>query len=117
MALRGANEHLARLRRLAGSRVRAEVFQVLQAGGERIRDEARATVSRDTGELARSITLQADQRELSVEVSANAPYAAELEFGNSRIQERPFLRPAVEKHRAAILNDIAQAVRKISRTS
>lgn len=34
-----------------------------------------------------------------VHVTSNAPYSAALEFGTSKIEERPFMRPATEKNR------------------
>lgn len=53
----------------------------------------------DTGRLAGSI--QADIRGREAEVSANAEYAAFLEFGTQDMEARPFLFPALEKERPA----------------
>ena len=88
------------------------VFAALQQGGERIAADARANVSRDTGELAGSISVEADPASLSVRVTASAPHAADVEFGNSRREERPFLRPALERNRAGITRDVARAARR-----
>lgn len=52
----------------------------------------------DTRLLDTSIdtTIEAPGR---VNVTSNAPYSAHLEFGTSRMAERPFMRPALEKKR------------------
>lgn len=47
-----------------------------------------------------------------VNVESTAPYAAILEFGGSRISERPYMRPAVNKKRAEASELIAEAVRR-----
>jgi len=49
---------------------------------------------------------------LKVEVSANAPYAHDLEYGNSKIEERPFMRPALAKNRDEINSNITGAVNR-----
>lgn len=45
-----------------------------------------------------------------VEVSANAPYAAAQEFGNSRLPARPYMRPALQAKRARISELIKEAI-------
>ena len=53
------------------------------------------------------------QCEAKAEVSANAPYAVDQEFGNSKIEERPFMRPAVRNtaaERAQIWGQLAASL-------
>lgn len=68
----------------------------------------------DTHVLDRSIETVA-VGPLKVEVSANAPYAAFQEFGTSRMAERPYMRPAVEKNRVAVTKLVSDAVIKVAR--
>lgn len=65
--------------------------------------------------LANNIeTVQVEK--LKVEVSSNAPYAAALAFGTSKMAERLNLRPAVAKVRAegGIAKEIVAAVNSVS---
>lgn len=50
-----------------------------------------------------------------VHVTSNAPYSAFLEFGTSRMAERPFMRPAAEKFRSKLVGRVKNAVVKITR--
>ncbi|PRD41409.1 hypothetical protein C5748_22025 [Phyllobacterium phragmitis] len=69
----------------------------------------------DTGDLIRSIetTVEA-QNPPTVHVTAGgpvAPYAAYLEYGTSKMAERPFMRTAAEKNRAKVAKKVAAAVK------
>lgn len=48
-------------------------------------------------------------------VSSNAPYASALEFGTSRMQARPYMRPALEKNRERIAKRLAAAIDQANR--
>lgn len=113
--IRGAKEHSRRLARLQGSGVEREVGSALFAAGNLIQVEAQISITTgavsgaqhvpskpgeppkaDTHRLADNIeTLQV--KPLVVEVSSNAPYSADLEWGTSKMGERPFMRPARAK--------------------
>ena len=54
----------------------------------------------DTGTLARSIDMDINEQELSVDVGTNVFYAKWLELGSSIAKARPFLLPALDKHKA-----------------
>jgi HK97 gp10 family phage protein len=68
--------------------------------------------NRDTGTLDTNIetTIEA-QNPPTVHVTSNAPYSAALEYGTSKMAERPFMRPATEKNRKKVGQKVAQAVR------
>lgn len=66
--------------------------------------------NRDTGQLDQSVIARRRGRVRS-EVSANAPYALFLEFGTSRMAERPFMRPATRRTRRQITTLVQRAVR------
>jgi HK97 gp10 family phage protein len=112
--IRGQAKHTARLKRMTGARMVDEVGKALFAAGSMIEIEAEISITRgsvsgknhvpsrpgeppnrDTGQLDNSIETNRVEP-LKVEVSANAPYAAALEFGTSKMRERPFMRPAVK---------------------
>lgn len=50
-----------------------------------------------------------------IHVTSNAPYSAALEFGTSKMVERPFMRPALEKNRESITRTLADLQARISR--
>lgn len=47
---------------------------------------------------------------LKVEVSSNAPYASALEFGTSKMAERPYMRPATNRTRKEVVDGVRRAV-------
>lgn len=63
----------------------------------------------DTHILDRSIEVH-QGAPLKVEVSANAPYASALEFGTSKMTERPFMRPAANAKRKRVTELVGKAV-------
>ncbi len=65
----------------------------------------------DSGNLVASILF--DVRDMEVEVGSIInipPYPTYLEEGTDKMEPRPFLEPAVEKHKDEIVNDIGQNV-------
>ena len=64
--------------------------------------EAPAT---DTGFLVNTIQSKRDGAEARVDVYSD--YAAALEFGSSKMAARPYLRPAMDEHKDAIIEAVA----------
>ncbi len=64
--------------------------------------EAPAT---DTGLLINSIESKRDGAEARVDV--HSEYGAPLEFGTSKMAARPYLRPAMDEHRDAIVEAVS----------
>ena len=64
----------------------------------------------DTGLLRSRIEVN-QVAPLRVQVSSNAPYAAALEFGTSKMAERPYMRPATQRKRKEIVALVQKAVR------
>ena len=122
----GAKAHANRLKKLTGETMIREVGKALFEAGEMI--EAEAGVSITAGSLsgknhkpsAPGQPPNADSRTLDgniettqpapliVEVSSNAPYAAALEFGTSKMAARPYMAPARDAKR----KEVTQLVRK-----
>ena len=65
--------------------------------------------NRDTGTLDGSIETRKTGR-LTAETVSEAPYSAALEFGTSKMYERPFMRPTAKEQRPKILQLIARLV-------
>jgi HK97 gp10 family phage protein len=118
----------ARIRGVAGEEVIRRVGAALYVGGEAIRAEAAHLITEgavsgkghvpslpgeapneDTGTLRTHIeTTQVAP--LKVEVSSNAPYAAALEYGSSKMAERPYMRPATDRKRKEVVEGVRKAV-------
>lgn len=131
----GVRRTKTKLGQLQGEAVIRNVGRALFAGGNMIQTEAQLSITRgavsgkghvpsrpgeppnqDTGVLANNIeTVQVGP--LKVEVSSNAPYAAALEFGTSKMAERPYMRPAVAAKRDEVTELVRRAVSSAIRTA
>lgn len=129
----GGKAFKAKLARITGDEGKRQIGAALFAGGQILEVEAALSITNgavsgknhvpskpgeppnsDTHLLDRSIeTVQVEQ--LHVEISANAPYAVALEFGTSKMAERPYMRPATAKTRKEITSLVRRAVTKIAR--
>lgn len=113
--MKGREAHRQRLRRLSGPDVVKAAGRVLYVGADMIRSEAFHSISagsvsgkghvpsqpgeppnRDTGVLQANLKAEL-VAPLEAQVTSEAPYAAALEFGTSRMEARPYLRPARDK--------------------
>lgn len=111
MTMKGKDAHLRRLKNLSDGAVKA-AGRVVYVGSDMIRAEAFRSISagsvsgkghvpsrpgeppnRDTGVLQAHLTNKLVSPVIA-EVRSEAPYAAELEFGTSRVAARPYMRPA-----------------------
>ncbi|BEV00077.1 HK97-gp10 family putative phage morphogenesis protein [Novosphingobium olei] len=125
----------ARLKALAGPEVIKAARRVLYVGSDMIRAEAFRSISegsvsgkghvpskpgeppnRDTGVLQAGIENRMVS-DLEAEVSSNAPYAAPLEFGTSRMEARPYMRPARDKMAPEVQRLFASEIGKLAKRS
>lgn len=108
---------------------RARISQAVFVGADMIATEAALSITKGSisgkshvpsrpGEPPNADTRQLDKSivavrtgELQAEVRVNAPYAAALEYGTSRMAARPFLQPAVDKTRAEVIGLFFQAIK------
>lgn len=129
--IRGAKEFSCKLKRIAGTGKEAKIGKALFVAGNSIQVEAQISITAGAvsgkghvpskpGEPPNADThLLADNIEtvqvapLRVEVSSNAPYSAALEFGTSKMAERPFMRPAVAKTRKEVTDLVRGAMKKV----
>lgn len=130
----GRKQHEDHLRRLTSARSSAALTRGLYVAGQEIEIEAEHSITEgsisgkghvpsrpgeppnaDTRLLDTSIhTTIVSQSPPKVHVTSNAPYSAALEFGTSKMEERPFMRPAVAAKRKRAAEIIASVIRKIT---
>jgi HK97 gp10 family phage protein len=129
----GAREHGRRLAR--AREVNRAIVAALYTGGQMIEIEAENSITSgsvsgknhvpslpgqppnaDTRLLDTNIETTVQNRNRpEVHVSSNAPYASYLEFGTSKMAERPYMRPAARRHERAIGALVERAVSRIIR--
>tara|TARA_Y100001951_G_scaffold100969_1_gene105156 strand:- start:2823 stop:3167 length:345 start_codon:yes stop_codon:yes gene_type:complete len=109
------------------------IGQALFAGGELIQTHAQRSITEgavsgkghvpslpgeppnaDTHHLANNIETTQPRPDL-VEVRSNAEYAAALEFGTSRMAERPYMVPARNKKRREVTELVIEAVNHLAK--
>lgn len=131
----GADKHSKRLKRMASAENAQAIAAALYAGGQRIEIDAEISITTgsvsgknhvpsapgqppnaDTRTLDTNIeTRIVPSRNPRVNVESLAPYSAALEFGTSRMAERPFMRPAAERNRRKISEDVRAAANRVNR--
>lgn len=62
----------------------------------------------DTGELIRSVMFDVRDMEIEIGSLGGAPYSKHLEFGTKKMEARPFVNPAVEKHEDEIVDRVGK---------
>ena len=131
--IRGRKAAQINIRNVAVDKVR-QVGAALFAAGEIIKADAQVSITtgavsganhvpsapgqppnEDTGTLRNSIILT-QPAPLRVRISANAPYAAFLEFGTSRMAARPFMGPAARKNKKVVRALVANAVKTATKS-
>lgn len=129
--MKGAARHSARLKRLQGlgRKLRTVVYSAadilaaeaavsITAGGafgkSHVPSLPGEPPNADTGTLDRSIHVEPVD-DLTAKVVADAPYAASLEYGTSKMVERPFMRPAAKKVRPKMEKLIVAAIKQETR--
>ena len=133
MPIKGAQRHSARLKKLAT--VRPTVAQIVFAAADELAAEAAISITTgavsgkqhqpskpgdppmaDTGALARSIHVARKSRKsVSARGVADAPHAMALEYGTSKMAERPFMRPAVARVEPKMKASIERAIERAKR--
>lgn len=111
MAMKGKDKHLRRLQTLSDPTGPAN--QVLRVLAQKIRSDAHKSITagsvsgknhvpsapgeppnNDTGGLAKGLIDETFPAELRAEVRAETEYSSALEYGTSKMEARPFMRPA-----------------------
>lgn len=134
VTIKGAKEHSDRLKRIAQG-VNAAVVRALYAAGQQIEIEAERSITEGSvsgkfhvpsnpGEPPNANTRHLDtniettivsEDPPRVNVTSHAEYSAALEFGTSKMAERPFMRPATAKKKGAAVALVTAAVNKLNK--
>lgn len=131
-AVSGAKTHrnrLARMRRVknpvmralyeAGEVVRADIANSIKAGAisgpGHIPSRPGEPPNADTHHLDLNIDVRVNPSRLSVSIISLARYSAALEFGTSRMIERPYMGPGLRRNRNRVVYGIVQAVNETVR--
>jgi HK97 gp10 family phage protein len=131
MPIKGADKHVARLRKLGGPEATRIAGAIVYEGADMIRAEAFRSIS--AGSVSgkghvRSLPGEPPNREfgglqagfetiqtgpLTAEFRSESDHAAPLEFGTSKMAARPYVRPARDKLAPAIRARFAEQMNKL----
>ena len=75
--------------------------------------DAKTLAPVDTGNLRNSITTDARQGDLVAVVEATADYAAYIEWGTSKMQPQPFMRPSQDRNTEPFMQALAQLIEEV----
>lgn len=112
-ALKGAQELERVLKRASDAVARESLVEATAAGAKVIVDGARRRAAKDTGKGAESIHATVTERSRfsvtqSIGPSKNAFYMRFVEFGTVKTAARPFLRPALDEERDAVIRKVGR---------
>ena len=135
MKITGDRRHRQRIQRLKGQALVSELGKRVKAAGFQLEGEAAYLITKgsiqgkghipskpgeppnkDTGFLIER-TKYRPTGVLSGVVESDAPYSVVLEFGGSKVEERPFMRPAAATVREHYAINIKTGVNKVIRRS
>ncbi len=107
----GLEEFYSWTEKAAGS-IEKDIADALMSGGLKLEASAKRNTPVDTGRLRDSITTQAKDNGLTVEVGTNVEYAEFVHNGARGRMPRPFLEQAWEQNKDKIIAEIGSAVEK-----
>ena len=106
--LEGFEELKARLKK----NVKLEdVERLVHRHGDEMQNTAHYICPRDTGTLARSITLEMKDGNMTAEVAPHMNYAAYVEYGTRFMDAQPYMRPAYMQESARSKADLAELMK------
>ncbi len=105
MTVRGGEQLRRNLARLAGAERRQAQQDGLEAGARIVETHSKILCPVDTGFLRSSIQVDS-VTPMEAIIAPHTDYAEHVEFGTSRMEAQPYMRPALDEHE----NEIVQAV-------
>lgn len=128
----GLKKYTDRLARLASPVKNKDILAALYSVGQSIEIDAEISITAgsvsgkdhlpslpgqppnaDTRHLDTNIETRIEKKyPPTVVVESKASYSAALEFGTTKMTERPFMRPAVKKNRKNVVKGVAAVVRR-----
>lgn len=131
VAITGQKAHKARLKRIRGAAMRAEVGKAIYVAADYLSTEAALSITNgavsganhvasapgeppnaDTHDLDRSIHTERESQLVALTV-ADSDHAAAMEFGTSRVAARPYMQPAAAKTRPKAQRLVQAAVKHV----
>ena len=109
MTVRGGAELQRNLNRLAGAERRRAQQDGLEAGARIVETYAKLTVPVDTGTLKSSIMVD-EVTPVQAIIAPHTDYAEHVEFGTSRMEAQPYMRPALDEHEHEIVAAVEATV-------
>jgi HK97 gp10 family phage protein len=106
MTVRGGEQLRRNLDRLAGAQRRQAQQDGLEAGARIVETHAKVLCPVDTGFLRNSIQVDS-VTPMEAIIAPHTDYAEYVEFGTSRMEAQPYMRPGLDEHE----DEIVQAVR------
>lgn len=128
----GVEAHARHLEAMAGPAMVAALGHVMFVGASAIAAEAKHSITEgsisgkghipsEPGQPPNADTRDLDSKieaaqtgALTAEASSNSRHAVFMEIGTSRVAERPYMRPAAQKERAGILENVVAAVNAVN---
>jgi len=109
--VRGNDQLRRNLARLAGAERRQAQQDGLEAGARIVEKWAKinTTPNVDTGHLRDSIMVD-EVTPQEAFIGPHADYGEHMEFGTSRMQAYPYMRPALDEHEGEIVDAVASTV-------
>lgn len=130
----GIDKHNARLSRMLSAAAQKKIGAVVYAGADKVRVEARRLIADgaiqgkghkpsapgeapnwDTGDLANGITTRKTGA-MQAETASESPHSDPLENGTSKLAARPFMSPATNNVRKAVVADVTSQIDRIIRS-
>ena len=111
MTVRGSEQLRRNLDRLRGNERRQAQQDGLEAGARIVETQAKiyTTPNVDTGTLRASIMVDEVTPTKAV-IGPHTDYAEHLEFGTSRLQAYPYMRPALDQHEGEIIGAVEATI-------
>lgn len=109
MSVRGGEQLRRNLARLAGAERRQAQRDGLEAGARIVETYAKIAAPVDTGFLRSSITVD-EVTPMEAIIGPHTDYAEHVEFGTSRMEAQPYMRPALDEHENEIVDAVAATV-------
>ena len=97
------------LARLAGAERRQAQQDGLEAGARIVETYAKVNAPVDTGFLRSSIQVD-EVTPMEAIIGPHTDYAEHVEFGTSRTEAQPYMRPALDEHEGEILQAVEATV-------
>ena len=113
MRITGDKAVIAGLNRVSAAVGSRAIMPALRAAALIPQNAAKENVPVLTGTLKRSLHQEDVPGQVAVAVGTDVPYAEHVEFGTSRMPARPYLRPALDENKGAMVKEFGEALSDI----